>query len=379
MAALLASPSGLAMAQTGFRSPSGLSTVGASGPSRGFASNSFGAGSLSSYSPAGPGGNLLRSSMTVGGAGMRGGVASGLTAAPLSVRSGLAGLAGASGAPAGVAAPMALAGQQYSQNMPGLAAPDAALTGLGYAATGDPMAAPADSQAPSPIAASSMIGFAQLYLESISQQGALEQQDVVVTSLVPPGASGPFAERLKDGEHAMKQRSYRRASQQFDLAYVLDRQSPEALLSLVHARLGTALGSYREPARYLEQAIRYLPELPLVRMNLKSMFAEPDELHTGVLPPLLARAAQDPDDAGAYLLLAYVLWFDSNPAAAQDALAIARGVAKSEDTTEAIDTFWDGMKAAGLVGGDLQPNSQLRLQRLVLRPDAIPPASAPQP
>jgi len=247
-----------------------------------------------------------------------------------------------------------------------------------------------DSRAISPLVQpeNSLAGLAEAYLGLVGQEAsALETNTGPVRSLAPPAESGRFGQFMTAGEQATRQKEYGRAAEQFELANDIDRHSPEALLSLAHARFALSYNSYRRAAYYLQQAIRYLPELPLVRLDTKALFAGPDELHTELLPRLTEHLDQDPHDADGYLLLGYFLWFDGNAPAAQDALAMARQIASQQTAAaagspqsqaqeddglsphrqmiEAVDTFWDAVKAGGQATGELAPNNQLRQQRIL--------------
>jgi len=349
--------------EVGISAPANPRSVGSSGYSRSFTAHSYGIGALSGYSST-PGSNLLRSSLSrspitvrpVGGGGGAPGPMRPLTALP----------GGATGFAFQPVAPRLV---DPGQMLPS-GAPQTPGVGLGEGPT----------LPGAPRQVSGMMGLGEAYLGLVAQEaGVLESQSGPVRSLAPTGEAGLYGRYLTAGEQAMQRKDYNRAAEQFELAYDLDRRSPESLLSLAHARLALAQSSYRRPAWYLQQALRYLPELPLAQLDLRGLFPAPDELHVEVLPRLTEHLSLIPEDSYAYLLLAYILWFDDNALAAQDALALARRGTQNEEMVEAIDAFWDGMKAAGKVTGELEPNQQLRRQGLVGAALAGPPDSQPAP
>lgn len=346
-------------------SPGNFRTVGTSSAMQNFSSGSSSYGGFSNYAPAGPGGNLLQSSLsrrTTYRPGAIGNAASAMPAAPaLGLPAAPSGHSFRTAAP-GLTNPYAIEGgnrPRADQPISPIVVGDEAGLSLGGI----------EQQAP-------MYGLADAYLGLVGKEaGVLGGEQVRVTSLAPTGEAGLYGKYMTAGEQAMKQKDFYLATEQFELAKDLSRQSPEVLLSLAHARLAVARGSYRTPAYYLQQALRFLPELPLAQLELKALFPGPDDLHAEVLPRLTDHLAGAPKDGPAYLMLAYLLWFDGNPEAAQDALALAQQNIEEEDQLEGIDTFWDGMQASGKVQGELQPNQQLRQQGLI-RPRSAPVAAS---
>ena len=344
--------------------PGNLRTVGTSSAMTNFSAASNSYGGFSNYTPAGPGGNLLQSSLSRRTTYRPGAIGNAASAVPAAPALGL---------------PAAPGGHSFRAAAPGLTNPYSIEGGnrpradqpISPIVVGDEagLSLGGIEQAP-------MYGLADAYLGLVGKEaGVLGDEQVRVTSLAPIGEAGLYGKYMTAGEQAMKQKDFYLATEQFELAKDLSRQSPEVLLSLAHARLAVARGSYRTPAYYLQQALRYLPELPLAQLDLKALFPGPDELHAEVMPRLTDHLAGTPKDGPAYLMLAYILWFDGNSEAAQDALALAQQNIEEEDQLEAIGTFWDGMQASGKVQGELRPNQQLRQQGLV-RPKSAPVAAS---
>jgi hypothetical protein len=118
-----------------------------------------------------------------------------------------------------------------------------------------------------------------------------------------------------------------------------------------------------------------MPELPLANLRPRGFYGSA-ATYAEHLVSLQEYIERNGTDGEALLLLAYFRWYEDpghdndlvRKAAARKALAaaaaqtLARGLAsaiKANNThlVEAIETFWDGMVAAGAVEGPLKPYS----------------------
>jgi hypothetical protein len=206
---------------------------------------------------------------------------------------------------------------------------------------------------------------AHTYLQSISED-VTEDDDPPsrITSLASK-EPGLLRDHMIAGEKAFQRGIYTRAMHNFKLAREISLNSPESNLALCHTYFamgdttsleGTASEgapplSYNQPCLYLIQAIRPLPELALLPLEPKEFWGELRD-YGDRLAELETYCEEQPEDPEALLLLAYFKWFESDTDAAADALVQAYPHATNEDTAEAIETFWDGMRASGQVPED---------------------------
>jgi hypothetical protein len=292
----------------------GLSTVGGD-----LTRYSYGLGGLqrSDYG----GGGLLRSSIYSGG-----GYSLSRTLAP-------AGMSAGGLSPLGT-----VRGQDYGSgglNLRGLAeamaSPGVRRPLEGVPATVNPLAGSLPEQNPAEGMTAEAMASLGPYLSAMGFAGELTGHlDKPVTSLVPSEAS-LFQANMQRGDTAFRSGQYEDALGDFRVAAIIARRAPEGHLAMVHALF--ACGQYYTAARDLRDALKYLPELPLVHLQ--------------------KRVESPPADADLQLLWAYVRYFDGDEAAAAEALRKAAGAAKDPAVQEAIQTFWDGMAAAGKVSGGL--------------------------
>jgi len=334
---VLAGLSTLSLAQgrsrRGISVPGYLKDLGARGPSGTFRGYSFGVGSLqtppASRSSAG---NVLQSSI---------GSQSSFNLRPVS--SGVGG-SRLSGAPV-VPVPSMTGGRIYQ--------PTDGLKGIGDV--------PAQAPGRSPIPSGSPLMAASAYLHAIQMPtGHLRtaKQGQAVTSLVPPDA-GLYKTYMQRGEDAMHDGNFAEAFAMFQMANDIEGKDPDSLVSLVHATFALAKQSYYRSAYYLQKAVRYLPELPLVPLEPKGFFPTPDILAQKVAL-LEDHLAGSPRDAAGQFILAYFQWFGGQHAEAAQSLLRARSAATDPDMIEAIETFWDGMVASGEVSGQLPGSGRTR-------------------
>ena len=176
----------------------------------------------------------------------------------------------------------------------------------------------------------------------------LKEKSETITSMVPADP-GRYRDFMEKGENYFHRDEYDRAFGQFKLAGLLVNCDPASLLSMAHAKF--AVGSYSLASFYMQEAIKYLPELPLVSLNPKGFYKNP-MTYVEHLKQFENYLDRNQTDADAYFLLAYYRWFGQDHVAAWKALEIARKIrGKSTSTrnnlTEAIDTFERAIQSSG--------------------------------
>ena len=219
---------------------------------------------------------------------------------------------------------------------------------------------------------------ATVYLRTITaeSQSALAQRSVPITSLAPT-EPGFLRDSMLKGERLFRQEEYDESLDSFSLAHELAMGSPETMLSMFHARCALATNSYATPSYQLARVLEMMPELPLVPLQPKAFY---DNVRRyGEHVKKLEEYCQDnPADADAHLVLAYFKWFNGDVDQAVAALAQANITAEGPEdqkTIEAVDTFWDGMVASGLVEGKtIEPQAEQDPPE-----QAPPPADTPDP
>jgi len=224
------------------------------------------------------------------------------------------------------------------------------------------------------LTANPALSVANRYLQSVgpSELAARPQANKPITSLVP-SRRGVYAMLLALGEKAFRRGQTTASSSDFDVAFsyferasVIAPHAPETLVSLTHARFATSSVAYAAAAHYLRQALKYLPELPLVPLRPKLFYGSDTAAasrYVRHLARLEKHLADMPDDVDALLLLAYFRWFSGLTNDARVALATAMTIAvedNDKDTVEAVDTFWAGMVRSGKASGKLLPAAVTR-------------------
>ena len=207
---------------------------------------------------------------------------------------------------------------------------------------------------------------AREYIEAIGvvSAGVLADRAQAIASLVPR-EPGLYRDHMAKAEEAFRRGDFNAAFDEFRLANLIRGRSPESLLGMAHSRFATARHSYSAASFYLQEAIKYLPELPLVPLEVKSLYGDP-RAYARCLDYLDEHLKKSDTDADGYLLLAYFRWFDQDAAGAEEALSRARSAckaagsrqAKSDPLVEAITAFHDGMVASGRIGGALPPSTR---------------------
>jgi len=237
------------------------------------------------------------------------------------------------------------------------AAPTAARASKRYTPLGNVIATPPRRPRRAPYA--SALGMTTTYLQAINSSPGegLEKGAEPITSLVPTGA-GSYRDHMDSADKAFRAGDYSTAATQYELANLLaGRSDPESLLGMMHTRLALSRVAYNQASEYLRQALKYLPELPLLPLDPKGFYGE-TKSYQAQLARLEDHVKRRPRDANVLLLLTYFYWFGGDVNAARQALARCAACARSERTVEAVDTFRDGMLASGKVCGKLTASTQ---------------------
>jgi hypothetical protein len=173
-----------------------------------------------------------------------------------------------------------------------------------------------------------------------------------ITSLAPR-LPGRVRDYIVAGEEAFRENEYDEAMENFQLAAELTHDSPETLLSMFHAQYASSeRGYYETAAYYLAQTLRSFPELPLVPLAPKEFWGQLRQ-YGEQLADLEEHCEDIPSDASAQLVLAYFRWFNGDYDVAAQALIQAYSTARDDQTAEAIEIFWDGIAATGLIDPEL--------------------------
>lgn len=236
-----------------------------------------------------------------------------------------------------------LTGQSYETVRLNLRAPDLDTSGL--------------SRLPGEIGAESMLSI-QPYLAAMGHKSTLEAEgDKPITSFVPTEPSA-YRDHMERGEQSFRRGRFAEAADAFELALTFARYSPEAHLSKVHVKF--ALGKYNTAAYHLRKALTYFPELPLARLQVRGFYDRTDQF-VNHLERLRKYVERPNADVNVCLVLAYFRYFDGAEAEAvkilRDALELS-GRSKDKAAAEAVQTFWDGIAAAGEARGSLAPTTQ---------------------
>ncbi len=171
-----------------------------------------------------------------------------------------------------------------------------------------------------------------------------------IASFVPDEPSR-YQKHMQQGEQAFRAERYVEAADAFDVAIAMGRYLPESHLSLVHTYF--AMGRYYSAAYHLRRTLKHFPELPLVSLRVR-LFYERTETFVGQMGKLQQEARKPYAEADLSLLLAYFRYFDGDEADAAKVLRRAWDAGKDDRATrEAVETFWNGMVAAGKVEGAL--------------------------
>lgn len=196
-----------------------------------------------------------------------------------------------------------------------------------------------------------------LELEKASSS-LLQQRGRPITSLVPKNDS-LYRKYMAQGDRSFRQGNYREAYTNFQIANDLGNHDPESYVCLLHTEFALSAYSYAKACYFLEQAMRYMPELPLANLRPRG-FYDNEAKYAQQLIALVDHIAKRPSDHEAVLLLAYFRWFedkrDTDATRKLLAKALAAGLEKKDPLLiDAVETFWRGIVASGAATGELQP------------------------
>jgi len=186
----------------------------------------------------------------------------------------------------------------------------------------------------------------------------LKERGQPITSLVPK-ENGIYRNYMSRGDRALRQGNFREAYASFQIANDLGDHDPESYVCLVHTEFALASYSYAKACYFLEQALRYMPELPLTNLRPRG-FYDNEARYAQQLVALVDHTAKYPSDDEAILLLAYFRWFEKKRDVAGTrkllAKALAAGLEKRDPRLiNAVETFWRGIVASGAATGELVP------------------------
>jgi hypothetical protein len=188
--------------------------------------------------------------------------------------------------------------------------------------------------------------------ETLRKQTDKEEQEI---SSLAPEKEGTLRRLMVEGEKNFRQGRYGQAARDFRRAATIYPNSPEVMLSLFHTHLAGSAGSrfYKLSAHRLGQALRRLPELPLIPVHPKKFYQD-TSLYIRDRQAVERRTRDAADDGDAWLILGYLAWRDGKVSNAHRALrhAITHG---SENTIESASILWDGILATGKAEGQLIP------------------------
>jgi hypothetical protein len=226
-----------------------------------------------------------------------------------------------------------------------------------------------------------IIGGTSFYLQAMGHQSqALTQADKPITTFVPPDP-GLFQDRVQKADKYFRTGKYLQSRGQFKIALDMARQAPEIRLSLVQANF--ALGHYHEAAIHLRQALKLLPELPLVRLEFQSFYGkvkDGQQEKARDFEEALEKSVEGvAEDGDTHLVKAYVCYFAGRDDEAVEALRSAYSISsrtKSAQNLQAVETFWDGMVSAGRAKGTLAATTHASASPPGAEPKAKP---APRP
>lgn len=193
------------------------------------------------------------------------------------------------------------------------------------------------------------------YITAMEETTALQAEgDEPITSFVPTEPS-MHQRYMEQGDRLFRSGQYLPADDAFELAVTIARYSPETHLCRAHSNF--ALGKYNAAAYHLKKALTYFSELPLAQIRIRG-FYDRGSAFVGHVSKIREATERPEVNANVYLLLAYVRYFDGAEAEAAEALRKAyelerKNTTKDEETTKAIQTFWEGMVAAGRASGSL--------------------------
>ena len=143
-----------------------------------------------------------------------------------------------------------------------------------------------------------------------------------------------YVKAMEQGNVSFRNGQYGAAARHFILAAKLNQGDPASRLHVVHALM--ALGHYADAVPALRRALQLQPRLVYLPLDLRGQYGRPPEFAEH-LAKLAAAAAEDPDDAGLWLLLGYCQFFSgAEPEAAR---SLGRAVELAPSDSIAGDLF----------------------------------------
>jgi hypothetical protein len=162
-----------------------------------------------------------------------------------------------------------------------------------------------------------------------------------ITSLVPDRQNS-YRDHMLKGEDAFRRGLYKESAKYFSQARVSSVNSPESLLSLAHANLALADGSYGRTAVFLGKTVDRFPQLPAIKVHPASFFGKTDD-YQKVLKKLQKFGKDNPKDASAEFVLAYLTWRDKRFLLARQMVRQAIKNCRDTDLSRQMQTMLAGM------------------------------------
>jgi hypothetical protein len=150
---------------------------------------------------------------------------------------------------------------------------------------------------------------------------------------------------MAQGEEAFKDGKYHKALRRYQFAATVAPTSADAAVALFHGRFATATVSYASPALILTRAVRLLPELPVAPLKPQVFYGNSTD-YVDHRARLDQHCAEHPQDADAWLVRAYFLWFEQEAEEAKLALTKVGEFAPEPKLKEAASIFLEGIVAS---------------------------------
>ena len=193
---------------------------------------------------------------------------------------------------------------------------------------------------------------ARTYLDVLASRTDEPDQAHTPIESLAPRETGLLRDYMLEGEQSFRQGEYLSASRTFELAHRLEPSSPDAVLSMFHARFATSMVSYSSAAYLLGRALQMTPELPMAPIQPRVFYGRIGD-YSDHLDKLDTYCQRRPRDPAGWFVLAYFRWFEDDAEGARLALdSAAETVGNNEHLREAIDIFADGMTASGRLPGE---------------------------
>jgi len=157
-----------------------------------------------------------------------------------------------------------------------------------------------------------------------------------VNTLVPCD-NGESVRHMGRGEAALRTGNCLQAWGHFRLAAICQPDLPEAPLGMALARLSTTIRSWSSVAVHMQQTVRLMPSLPLVRLRLADLLGGPDS-YTQIVRKLERHMEAEADDAEAVLVLSLLRAFEGDRDQAAGLLARADRVRRATVPPDHLDT-----------------------------------------